>query len=93
MPLHGPQVVSIDEERTQRSTRDVRSRVELRRILAAALDENFPDDQRRALLLWLHGNTATEIAEELSLSGSKQANKLLHAARQRLRRVFESGSR
>lgn len=87
------QIVPLDDGRTARTTRDVQSRVELRRILAAMLDEEFPAEQRRALLLWLHGNTAAEIAEELSLSGSKQANKLLHAARQRLRRVFESGSR
>lgn len=68
---------------------ELQTAVEVRRVLAYLLDARFPSLQRRALLLWLDGNGPTEIAEELALGGPKEANRLLHAARQRLRRRFE----
>lgn len=61
---------------------------ELRRILTCFLADDFPAEQRRALLLWLDGNSPAEIAEELGLSAPQSASRLLHAARERLRRRF-----
>ena len=66
----------------------VRTTVEVRRIMSCLLDGEFPEKQRRALLLWLEGADAAEIARELDLSGAKAAHRLLRAARQRLRRAF-----
>jgi RNA polymerase sigma factor (sigma-70 family) len=69
-------------------TIDPAAGAELRRILACFLADDFPAEQRRALLLWLDGNTPAEIAEELGLSTPQGASRLLHAARERLRRRF-----
>jgi RNA polymerase sigma factor (sigma-70 family) len=68
--------------------RQVRRAIEVRRILRWIHDPNFPGDQRRAILLWLDGNGRQEIADNLSCSAEK-AERLLRAARQRLRRQFE----
>lgn len=46
---------------------------------------HIPAAERRALLLWLHGNDAVDIAAELGLISSEDARRLLHAARERLR--------
>ena len=80
---------AIDDERhADPRGRDIRTVVELRRIIGCLLDAEFPAEQRRAVLLWLDGNSAAEISEEMDLGGPKQANRLLHAARERLRRRF-----
>jgi DNA-directed RNA polymerase specialized sigma24 family protein len=68
---------------------DVATEVEVRRIVACLAEGDFPAAQRRALLLWLLGHTASEIAADLQLGGAPEAERLLHAARQRLRRRFE----
>jgi DNA-directed RNA polymerase specialized sigma24 family protein len=68
---------------------DVAAEVEVRRIVACLAEGDFPAGQRRALLLWLLGHTASEIAADLHLDGAQEAERLLHAARQRLRRRFE----
>lgn len=66
----------------------VRTNVEIRRIMTCLLDDGFPQSQRRALLLWLEGADAAEVAQELDLADAKEAHRLLRAARQRLRRAF-----
>ena len=48
-------------------------------------DPSFPARERRALLLWLHGNDAIDIAAELELVSADDARRLLEAARARLR--------
>jgi DNA-directed RNA polymerase specialized sigma24 family protein len=82
VPLQEDRVVDGAAVRVDRA-------VEVRRIVGRLLDPAFPDDQRRALVCWLQGETADDIAQILSLGGASEANKLLHAARQRLRRMFE----
>lgn len=62
--------------------------IEARQLLELAariLDER----QRAALILWLRGDDATEIAARLALAGgAAAANRLLHATRERLRRAL-----
>jgi RNA polymerase sigma factor (sigma-70 family) len=83
-------VTPLDEESTAGGGRaELQNAVEVRRILEWLLDARFPSVQRRAILLWLDGNGPGEIAEELALAGPREASRLLHAARQRLRRRFE----
>lgn len=69
---------------------DVSAAVEIRRILARLTDARFPAHQRRALLLWLHGHDAGEIADELGLADAATATRLLRAARERLRRAVRN---
>jgi RNA polymerase sigma factor (sigma-70 family) len=78
----------LDADAADRGPSDPASGAELRRILACFLADDFPAAQRRALLLWLDGNSPAEIAEELGLPGPQRASRLLHAARERLRRRF-----
>lgn len=65
----------------------VENAIELRRIISLIVSPEFPERQRRVLALWLDGHRASEIAELLDLEGSRSAEKLLRAARQRLRRL------
>ena len=67
--------------------------VEIGRILDCIESDSFPRQQRAALALWLRGNSAAEIAEALNLSGSRAGQKVLNAARERLRRAFRGGER
>lgn len=84
------QLAPLDEGTTARQGGlDVQTAIEVRRILAFLLDTGFPAEQRRALLLWLQGHRPGEIADALALAGPDEASRLLHAARQRLRRRFE----
>jgi DNA-directed RNA polymerase specialized sigma24 family protein len=62
--------------------------VEVARIARALLEPEFPAMQRRAVAMWLRGEDADAIAAELQLSGPAEARRLLHAARERLRRRF-----
>ncbi len=84
-------VESLDEATTASADRSVLQKVELRRIVAAMFDRGFPADQRWALRLWLDGNTASESSEQMALEGPAHSQRLLRAARQRLRRCFEDG--
>lgn len=61
-------------------------RAEVRRILEVLARPEFPADQRRALVLWLEGYDAGEVASQLQLADADSGRKLLRAARQRLRR-------
>ena len=61
-------------------------RAEVRRILEVLARPEFPADQRRALVLWLQGYDAGEVASQLQLADADSGRKLLRAARQRLRR-------
>jgi len=74
---------------------DVRSTVsfalDARRVLRWIRDENFPEEQRRALLLWLSGHTVDDCSEELGLDAGS-TRRCLQAARQRLRRQFKEKS-
>ncbi len=82
------EVRSLDGESADLDAGDPAAAAEIRRILAAIAEPDFPAEQRRALLLWLEGNSSAEIAEEMALAGPKDAARLLHAARERLRRRF-----
>ncbi len=64
------------------------ARADVQRAIAEILSPDFPEIQRRALALWLRGYNAAEIAAELALADPGQATRLLHAARERLRRSF-----
>ena len=67
--------------------------VEIRRIVDCVASDVFPQPQRIAITMWLRGNDAAEIAAELGLQGPDEGRKLLHAARQRLRRAVHGGSK
>lgn len=54
---------------------------------------DFPPVGRQALLLWLTGHTPAEIARRLTLTDDDEARRVLHAARQRLRRLVRGGTR
>jgi RNA polymerase sigma factor (sigma-70 family) len=84
------EVRPLDGEVGDLAGHDPAAAAEVRRILAAVVAADFPAEQRRALLLWLEGNNSAEIAEELGLAGPKETTRLLHAARERLRRRFRS---
>ena len=55
--------------------------------------QNLPAVDRHVLALWLAGHSAEEIAVRLSLASSDDANRILHATRQRLRRLVRQGER
>jgi len=52
----------------------------------------LPADQLTALERWIVGSSYGDIAEEMSLGGEKEAEKLVRAALQRLRRHFRGRS-
>ena len=58
-----------------------------RQLLAYAKD-HLPDDQHRALMLWIEGSEFAEIAGDLGLGGDKAAQRLVRAAVAVLRRQF-----
>ena len=64
---------------------------ELARVVRAIAADDFPADQRAALALWLRGHDSAAIAAELALASGAAADKLLHAARERLRRAVHRG--
>jgi hypothetical protein len=67
--------------------------LEIRRIIECLSSDVFPPDQGAAISMWLRGYDNAEIARELELDGLDAAAKLLHAARQRLRRAVHGGTR
>ncbi len=73
---------------TAAEARDPASAVDLARVLRVLAASDFPTDQRTAIALWLRGHDAVAIAAELGLAGAGAAEKLLHAARERLRRAM-----
>lgn len=81
---------TLDETR-HASAGNALQQVEIRRILDVLMSELFPTDQRVAIVMWLRGNSAAEIAAELRLGSAGKADKVLHAARQRLRRAVRRG--
>lgn len=83
----------LDDETPEGNPVDPLSRVEIRRIVDCLQCDVFPRQQRVAIAMWLRGNDASEIAAELGLDSAEQARKLLHAARQRLRRAVHGGVR
>ncbi len=62
-------------------------RLDVRRIVVALGEPGFPRDQRAALVLWLEGYAAEDIATRLGLVDVLAARRLLRGARQRLRRM------
>jgi len=74
------------DEASLRGSGDVASDAEVLRILDVIASDDFPAAQRRALVAWLRGEDAGEIAQALGLDGPAAARRLLHAARERLRR-------
>ncbi|MCE9575172.1 MAG: sigma-70 family RNA polymerase sigma factor [Deltaproteobacteria bacterium] len=62
--------------------------IDLARVVRALTHDQFPADQRTAIAMWLRGHDAAAIAAELGLGDSAAANRLLHAARERLRRAM-----
>jgi hypothetical protein len=87
------EVIGLDEDARERAAGalDPASLVEVRRITARLLADDFPPLQRRAVLMWLEGHPAGTVAAALGLDGPRAAERLLHAARQRLRRHFATG--
>lgn len=67
------------------------TQLEVARIVRCFMNPAFPENQRRALIAWLLGHDADELAEELGLDTRDEARRLLHAARQRLRRAVHGG--
>jgi DNA-directed RNA polymerase specialized sigma24 family protein len=59
-------------------------------LLAYARRE-LPERQRRALELWVSGHTAADIAHGLGLSSAAEAERMVRAAVERLRRQFRTG--
>ena len=72
---------------------DPMTAIEIRRALDCVMSDVFPREQRAAISMWLRGYDANEIASELGLSDADEAKRLLHAARQRLRRAVHGGTR
>ncbi len=72
---------------------DPMTAIEVRRALDCVMSDVFPREQRAAIALWLRGCDNREIAEALGLADAAEANRLLHAARQRLRRAVHGGTR
>jgi len=68
--------------------RDPATAVDLARVVRALAADDFPADQRAAIALWLRGHDSAAIAAELGLGGAPAAERLLHAARERLRRAM-----
>jgi len=60
-----------------------------RQLLAFAADE-MPEDRRRALELWIHGEGFAEIARSLELRTAADAERMVRAALERLRRRFRA---
>ena len=60
--------------------------VRVMRLLA-----DFPPVDRQALVLWLAGHSSDEIAARLGLPSGDDASRILHATRQRLRRLVREG--
>ena len=50
--------------------------------------QELPGDQRQALADWLVGRSFAEVAEGAGLPSAKEAERLVRAALQRLRRQF-----
>jgi DNA-directed RNA polymerase specialized sigma24 family protein len=91
--IHMADVVSMGDAIDPASPRAGVDRVvEVRRILARIASAGFPPEQRRALVIWLRGGSATDVADELGLAGPADGKRLLHAARARLRRMFHEAS-
>lgn len=66
------------------------NRVAARQILRYAAGV-LPEPQRRALAMWVENHGADEIAGALALSGPGEAERVVHAALERLRRHFRRG--
>jgi hypothetical protein len=62
---------------------------ELLRFAAGAI----PDDQRRALELWAQSEGFDDIARELNLATPQEAERVVRAAIERLRRKFRAEDR
>lgn len=60
---------------------------EVIRVVRLMQDDAFPPIGRQALTLWLTGHSPAEIAARLALSDADEARRVLHATRQRLRRL------
>lgn len=69
------------------ATLDPARAAELARVVRALSADDFPAAQRAAIALWLRGHDRDAIAAELGLGSPAAAEKLLHAARERLRRA------
>jgi DNA-directed RNA polymerase specialized sigma24 family protein len=85
------ELTSLEEADGPASPDDIERRVDMQRMMAFLLSEEFPEQQRRAIAMWLDGSTNGEIADELGLTGPAESIRLLNAARQRMRRRFPRG--
>jgi DNA-directed RNA polymerase specialized sigma24 family protein len=70
--------------------RELAGAADLAWIVRLIMDPAFPADQRTAIALWLRGHDAASIATEVRLDGAAAATRLLHAARERLRRAMRA---
>ena len=88
----GRELVAVDMQElatdTATDSHDPAGAADLARIVRLIMDPAFPADQRTAIGLWLRGHDAASIASQLDLDDAAAATRLLHAARERLRRVM-----
>jgi len=89
--VHRPHLPLEDAHAVVEGSSPFHRHIEVRRVMRWIHDPQFPEDQRRAILLWIDGHTKDEIAELLELAPG-DASRLLRASRQRLRRRFEAKS-
>jgi len=83
----------LNEFTTSGATREIGERppftaAQTARQLLAYASGHLPEDQHRALMLWIEGSGFDEIAGELGLGGAEAAAKLVRAAVAVLRRQF-----
>jgi DNA-directed RNA polymerase specialized sigma24 family protein len=80
--------VELHEAHGASNAAELSRALDVRRVLSWIHDPAFPEEQRRTILMWLHGFSSSEIAAELQISDAN-VKRLLRAGRQRLRRHFK----
>jgi RNA polymerase sigma factor (sigma-70 family) len=81
-------LLPFEDEANAAAECDLLAHRDVQRLVEFLLSDDFPNEQRRAIALWLEGMTNDEIASELGLAGPSASIRLLNAARQRMRRRF-----
>jgi hypothetical protein len=85
--LQRTELHSVDVDSFAAMKSEVLQSVEIRRLMLMLQRADFPPLGRQAIVLWLEGHTLAEVAAILELEDAQEAKRLLHAARQRLRRL------
>jgi DNA-directed RNA polymerase specialized sigma24 family protein len=85
-------VVAVELDEADGATAgDLSAHLDVARATAHVESPSFPAEQRAALAMWLRGESPAEIAAALGLPHAAAASRLLHAARERLRRWAHRG--